>query len=111
MDLKAIGNNIKRCRKNMGLTQANLAEKINLSTIHMSHLETGAASMSLECMLNICNALKVTPDELLYGEYELNLKSTSDKLNGLLDSLTADEKKLVIEFTELLRKSKINNKN
>lgn len=111
MDLKAIGNNIKRCRKNMGLTQANLAEKINLSTIHMSHLETGTASMSLECMLNICDVLKVTPDELLFGEYELNLRSTSEKLNSLLECLTADEKKLVIEFTELLKESKVNNKN
>lgn len=45
LNLKIIGNNIKKFRKAKGFTQAQLAEMIDISTIHMSHLETGSVSM------------------------------------------------------------------
>ena len=75
LNLKEIGNRIKKYRKQKGFTQAQLAEIIDISTIHMSHLETGSVAMSLECMIKVCNALEVSPDDLLIGEFELNNKT------------------------------------
>lgn len=108
LDLRAIGNNIKKYRKGKGFTQAQLAEMIDISTIHMSHMETGSVSMSLECLMKICDSLDITPDDLLLGEYKLNSKSATKQLSSIMENLTADERKLIIDFAELLEKNKIN---
>jgi len=68
MDLKLLGLNIKNSRKNMKLTQAQLAEKTNLSTVHISHIEGGSVKMSVDTLINICNALKTTPNDILWGQ-------------------------------------------
>lgn len=106
--MKAIGGNIKKYRKIKGYTQAQLAEKIDISTIHMSHLETGSVSMSLDCLIKICDALDITPDELLFGEYRLNSISAASRIMSIMENLTSDEKKLLIDFAELLDKNKPN---
>lgn len=108
LNLKAIGNNIKKYRKRKGFTQAQLAEMIDISTIHMSHMETGSVSMSLECLIKICDSLGITPDDLLLGEYKLNSKSATKQLSSIMDNLTVDERKLIIDFAELLKMNKIN---
>lgn len=108
LNLKVIGNNIKKYRKNKGYTQAQLAEIIDISTIHMSHMETGSVAMSLECLIKICEALEITPDDLLLGEYVLNSSTTLKQLNDIVENLSADEKALLIDFARLLKDNKIN---
>lgn len=110
LDLRAIGNNIKKYRKSKGFTQAQLAEMIDISTIHMSHMETGSVSMSLECLIKTCDSLDITPDDLLLGEYKLNSISATKQLSRIMDNLTVDERKLIIDFAELLNKTKVNRK-
>ena len=95
-------------RKSKKITQAQLAEMIDISTIHMSHMETGSVSMSLECLIKICDSLDITPDDLLLGEYKLNTMSTSKLLTSIMENLTVDERKMIIDFAELLDKNKIN---
>lgn len=41
MNLKAVGQRIKQAREVKGLTQEQLAEKVNLSASHMSVIERG----------------------------------------------------------------------
>ena len=103
LNLKAIGG-----RKQKGFTQAQLAEIIDISTIHMSHLETGSVAMSLECMIKVCNALEVSPDDLLIGEFELNNNATIKQLAEITKNLSSDENKLLIDFALLLKKNKPN---
>lgn len=62
-----IGNRIKLRRKELHLKQGELAEKLNISNNHMSSIENGREHPSLEVLLSICDALKVTPDYLLMG--------------------------------------------
>lgn len=110
LDLRAIGNNIKKYRKIKGFTQPQLAEMIDISTIHMSHMETGSVSMSLECLIKTCDSLDITPDDLLLGEYKLNSISATKQLSRIMENLTVDERKLIIDFAELLNKTKVNRK-
>lgn len=69
MNRKQIGKNIQERRKELKMTQAELAEKASLSNIHISHIETGSVNMSLDTLLALCHALNVTPNDLLLGEY------------------------------------------
>ena len=41
LDYKEIGRNIRRYRKSCKLKQKDLAEKVNLTEQHISHIETG----------------------------------------------------------------------
>lgn len=61
----AISNNIKRIRKEQGISQEKLALKANIDRSYMSELERQLANPSIEALLKIGNALEVTPSELL----------------------------------------------
>ncbi len=56
-------------RRQCGMTQAQLAQEIGVSTDHISHAEIGFGSISLPLLLDICKLLGVTPNDLLAGEY------------------------------------------
>lgn len=64
--------------------------------------------MSLECMIKVCNALEVSPDDLLIGEFELNDNATTKQLAEIAKNLSSDENKLLIDFALLLKKNKPN---
>lgn len=62
----AMSANMKRFRKDAGLTQKSLAEKTSLSFSMVSKLESGEqANPSLETIRKIADALRVTPGELV----------------------------------------------
>ena len=61
---KQLGLNIAYYRKAKGLSQIQLAEKINISRTHMSRIETADCAVSLDVIFNICNALKIKPNKL-----------------------------------------------
>lgn len=65
-----IGLNIALQRKLKGLTQAELAELINISRTHMSNIEAPnmITPVSLEVIFDISDALKITPDTLFKME-------------------------------------------
>ena len=66
MDYYQIGQRIRKYRKALGLSQDALAERIGISTTHMSHIETGNTKLSLQVFADIAAALDVRADELLY---------------------------------------------
>lgn len=49
-----------------------LAERIGISNNYLSSIERGKEKPSLEIIVNICNALQVTPDFLLMGNLYSN---------------------------------------
>lgn len=63
-----IGKFIAACRKEKGMTQAQLAEKINITDRAVSKWETGKCMPDSSIMLELCNILDVTVNELLSGE-------------------------------------------
>jgi len=56
--INQIGNNIKEQRKKTGLTQAELAEKINVDPKYISRLETGTSTPSITTVIRISQILK-----------------------------------------------------
>lgn len=108
LNLKNIGENIKKIRTKKGITQAQLAEKANISNVHMSHIETGSVAMSLDCLINISNSLNTTPDNILIGEYKITPSSSSVLIEQHLKNLTSDENRLIIEIAKLIDEVKVN---
>lgn len=61
---KYLGLNIAYYRKERGLSQSRLAERINVSRTHMSRIETADCAVSLDVVFAICDALEVPPEKL-----------------------------------------------
>ena len=53
MDYSAIGKHIRAERKRLGLSQEELAEMVNISAVHMSHIETGYTKLSLPVLVDL----------------------------------------------------------
>lgn len=68
MDQVKIGKFIAECRKKNNLTQMQLAEKLNITDRAISKWENGKAMPDSSIMLDLCNELKISVNELLSGE-------------------------------------------
>lgn len=67
MDSLKIGRYIQHLRKSVGMTQKDLAEKLNISFQAVSKWENGDALPDTGLLLDLCDALNTTADKLLNG--------------------------------------------
>ena len=85
-DLNAIeiGKRITECRKMLGLTQEELAEKGDMTTQFVSYAESGKRVIRSENLLKLSKALEVSADYLLTGEIiDKDMFIMSEKLSKL----------------------------
>lgn len=68
MNQESIGKFIAACRKEKGLTQVQLSEKLNITNRAVSKWETGKSCPDASIMLELCDILGITVNELLSGE-------------------------------------------
>lgn len=93
MDLnkKLIGKRIKHRREVLGLSQEQLAEKLDLSTNHISSMECGKSLLTTKCLLALCDILGGTPDYYLVGE----ITPEADDITALVKQLSPTEQKIL----------------
>ena len=65
MDYEALGKKIRRKRREMDITQEQLAEMAGISTAFVGHIERGTRVLSVETLERICKALGVSADYLI----------------------------------------------
>lgn len=65
MNYAAFGEALRTHRKRQHLTQEEVAEKADISASFLGHLERGTRVASIDTLLSLCNALAVTPNDLL----------------------------------------------
>ena len=68
MDQIKIGKFIAACRKEQGMTQMQLAEKLNITDRAISKWETGKAMPDSSIVLELCRLLDITANDLFNGE-------------------------------------------
>ena len=86
MNQTEIGKFIANCRKEKKLTQAQLAEKLNITDRAVSKWETGKSMPDSSIMLELCEILGITVNELLSGE-EIDMESFEEKADENLIAL------------------------
>ena len=67
------GTNIKYYRKKLRLSQEQLAEKLDITTKHLSTIETGATFVSAELLEKFTKFLSVSASSLFYSEDGISL--------------------------------------
>lgn len=64
INMTAFGNKIQKTRENMGYTQLELAETLNISTNFLGDIERGNKLPSLKNLIKLSNTLKVSLDSM-----------------------------------------------
>lgn len=105
MDYYAIGQRIRKIRKAHGISQETLAEKIGISTTHMSHIETGNTKLSLSVFVDLAEALEVRTDELLYDNSPAERSVSVDAISEILDSCTTQQIKIIEDVVKAVKLS------
>lgn len=105
MNYYEIGQRIRKFRKAYNLSQEQLAESVNISATHMSHIETGNTKLSLPVLVAISDSLSVSVDELLHGEMNENKTILTDEITSILNSCTNEELHIMIDIIRAAKSS------
>lgn len=65
---KMVGENIKRARKELGLTQKEVASILRMTQQQYSRFENGVFELNYQQIIEICKILKITPNEIFNFE-------------------------------------------
>ena len=102
MDQVKIGKFIAERRKKAGLTQMQLAEKLNITDRAVSKWETGKAMPDSSIMLDLCRILQISVNDLLCGEVITMDNYNKELENNLIEMIKqkeqADKRLLTIEI-------------
>ena len=102
MEQAMIGEFISACRKEKGLTQMQLAEKLNITNRAVSKWETGKSMPDVSLMLDLCDILGITVNELLSGE-RIIMEDYQKKAEENLMELQAKKEKAQGEYNSIWR--------
>ena len=91
MDLIKIGKFIANCRKDKKITQEKLAEKLYISDRAISKWERGLSLPDTDKMLELCDILDITVNELLNGE-KTEMNDDNKKTEKLLIDMVKQKK-------------------
>lgn len=96
-----LGRNIAKRRKQIGWTQANLAERMKMEPESISRFERGATLPSLATLELLAGELNVTVAELL-AECPDAAYSEAQRISGWLSKLQPDARKIVLDGLQKL---------
>lgn len=106
LNYKLAGQRLRAIRKKRGFTQEQLAEMAGISPQHCSGIETGAAKVSLPALVQLCNALGTTPNEVLMDSVPVAAKpGLMKEVETVFADATADETFLMLAQAENLKKT------
>ena len=95
MNYELMGKNIAKKRIANHLTQEQLAEKIDVSTVFISQIENAIRKPSLETVSKLASALNTTIDSLVGNE---DIRAKHDKILSLLQEKNSDELEFILKI-------------
>lgn len=105
LDYYSIGQQIRKFRKIHGYSQEELAEKVCISTTHMSHIETGNTKLSLNLLVNLAHILDVSVDDILFDHPTADKNIQIEKLQDLLQTCNMQELYIIQDIVKALKTS------
>lgn len=104
LDMRKIGNKLLAIRKKAGLTQVEVAEASGLSNRTYADIERGTVNMRVETILRICDALRITPDEVL-TESKTELTVQQEEILNRLNACSPKDKETALRLLSVYLKS------
>lgn len=97
MDYKRLGKRIREERQRLHLTQAELAEAIDISDTYMGAIERGERSLTLDTLVRLVNRLGVTVDYMLSDSVPDNDENIMEQFKQITDNQPLERKQLAIK--------------
>ena len=110
VNFRIIGRRVNELRTQNHMSQANLAEQVDMSVTYISNIETARKQASLKSLVLIADALGVTVDSLLSGNQTNDLSEYKMELTQLLEGCSSYEKRVVYEIAMTVKSSLIKNR-
>ena len=81
MDYVGLGKRIRTQRKMLDMTQEELAAAIDVSTSFIGHIERGTRKLSVDTLVKLADALKISCDQLLQDSMDQTVSRRSNTIN------------------------------
>ena len=98
IDYKAIGQKLRKEREDIGWTQEDVAEVLDISPAFCGHLERGERSMSLDTLIRFCNFYRITIDYLLSDTLPPEQDNVTKQITSMLKTKTAEQQAAVLDI-------------
>lgn len=105
IDYRKIGEQVRKYRKQKGMSQEQLAEKVGVGTTHISHIETGNTIPSTSTLLDIINTLSLSADGLLCDHIQKCKHIFYNRIADCLEDCTEEEIRIIADMAEWLKAS------
>lgn len=106
--IKRLGQKIQELRREQKLTQEGFAKRIKRTPAHLSKIERGLKTPSLELLIVIARELGVTPDRLLeaMAEKQSNEKTVIlQKLEAIISVTSLEKARLILKVSRQIHAS------
>lgn len=100
MDQMKIGNFLKELRKEKGITQAQLAETLNVSARTVSRWETGSNMPDISILVDIADYYDISIPEIINGERKSKIMNEEERkiAKTMSDYATTEKEKIFKEM-------------
>ena len=95
-----IGKVFQEYRLKNNMTQNEVSELTGLEPRHISQLERGFTKGSIDTLLKLCNAYKITPDVILYDLLDENTKNMIKIYDEKFKKLSKRDKESILYFID-----------
>ena len=102
MDAKMVGNRIRDIRMQRGLTQAELAQQVNMSLKHIGAIECGIRLPSLDTLSAIANELQIDTNTILQDSLAVSAQIESSVLWEQIAALPPQKQKKILRMVRIL---------
>ena len=101
--LKEVGSRVQQARKKLKLSQAELAEMVQISTSHLSDIENGKTNIGLDIFISLTEALQVSADWLLQTNVPQVNTIQNQEASEILADCTSQEIQAILRMMRELK--------
>ena len=99
-----IGQRVRDARRKKRLSQAELAQRVGVTTCYISYIESGYKCMSLETLIRVANALEVTADVFLADCLDKHLVASEAEFSLILEDCSLYESRVILDNARELKR-------
>jgi len=102
IDYKELGKRIRAERRKQDLTQETLAEMAEISDSFMGHIERGGRTLSIETLAKLANALNMSIEYIICGEYNYQPAMLPEDIHDALNRMSGSQRKVFLDIMKTL---------
>ena len=102
IDYKELGKRIRAERRRKDLTQEKLAEMAEISDSFMGHIERGGRTLSIETLVKLANALNLSIEYIVCGEYNYQPDMLPAEIHNALNHMSVSQRRVFLDIMKTL---------